>query len=349
MARFAVVARKPEGKSGAAGCKSFLDHGRKIICSGDEQHYDYLIKREAFIAQRRVRSEIALALQTKEEGSGKGFWCKHLNRLYGVHAMEVTNSQHVVGKHNAHLETLLRLTADEALFALNHEHRNSLFTLITEPRITVEPKFVGAYSAENYVNVDILSNADHFIPVSGTARRFFVPTVSTDRVGDLEYFAGIDAELNAGGYEALLWHLLHEIDIRDFNVRAVPKTAALREQAAYSRRGSICWSSTRAIQDRSRVRAGTRISPTAAHTEKREGFDYFIDHHSDPELKRLGSLAVKRRLANEWGCRTGKEARKQIGNARYYGVVWPPLAELRAKFVEKFGPQDWLVDMTEWL
>ena len=42
---------------------------------------------------------------------------------------------------------------------------------------------------------------------------------------------------NGGGYEALLYHLLHEVDVRDFNVRAVPKTAALLEQAAYSRKG----------------------------------------------------------------------------------------------------------------
>src|SRR5262245_57790874 len=33
-----------------------------------------------------------------------------------------------------------------------------------------------------------------------------------------------------GGYEALLYHLLHEIDLRDFNVRAVPKTVGLLEQ-----------------------------------------------------------------------------------------------------------------------
>lgn len=59
---FAAQPRKPEGTSGAKGCSLFLDHARKIICSGNEEHYDYLIKREAFIAQRRTRSEIALGL-----------------------------------------------------------------------------------------------------------------------------------------------------------------------------------------------------------------------------------------------------------------------------------------------
>ena len=146
---FAVAARKPDGKSGAAGCQLFLDHGLKIICSGNEAHYDYLIKREAFIAQKRIRSEIALGLRTEAEGTGKGAWCRPINRLYGVHAMQVQKPEHVIGKHNPHLEKVLRLTADEALFAGNPQHRNALYALITEPTVTVEPKFVDAYTTVN--------------------------------------------------------------------------------------------------------------------------------------------------------------------------------------------------------
>ena len=195
------------------------------------------MKREALIAQKRIRSEIAVALRTEAEGTGKGFWCRTINHLYGGHALQVLNSEHVTGKHNAHLETLLRLTADEALFALNPHHRNALYSLITEPDLTIEPKFIGAYSAPNHLNIDIISNQEHYVPVSGTARRFFVPSVSEDRAGDHQYFQAITAQLNDGGFEALLYHLLHEIDVTDFNVRAVPKTAALAEQAAYSRKG----------------------------------------------------------------------------------------------------------------
>ena len=160
----------------AASCSSTTDS--KIICSGNEEHFDYLIKREAFIAQKRTRSEIAVGLQTEVEGTGKGFWCRNINRLYGNHAMEVQNPEHVIGKHNTHLESLLRLTADEALFAPDPNHRNALYNLITEPHITIEPKFVDAYAAKNYLNLDVISNAAHFLPVSGSARRFFVPTVS---------------------------------------------------------------------------------------------------------------------------------------------------------------------------
>ena len=114
-----------------------------------------------------------------------------MGRLLGNHAMQVTNPKHIIGNFNPHLETLLRLTADEALFVGNPEHRNALFGLITEPTLTIEPKGCGVYKADSYLNLSITSNADHFLPVSGTARRFFIPTVSAARKQDFTYFAGL--------------------------------------------------------------------------------------------------------------------------------------------------------------
>jgi hypothetical protein len=231
---FGVKPIKPDGTSGEAGCKKFLDFMFKIICDGNETHFDYLLKREATILQRRVRSEIALGLRTKEEGCGKGFYEATMGRLLGNHAMQITNPKHIIGAFNPHLETLLRLTADEALFVGSHEHRNALFGLITEAKLTIEPKGCGVYTADSFLNISITSNADHFLPISGTARRFFVPTVSTARMQDFVYFNNLKTGLEDGGYEALLYHMLHEVDLKDFNVRDVPKTAGLMEQRNHS-------------------------------------------------------------------------------------------------------------------
>ena len=348
---FAVKTRKPEGKSGAAGCQLFLDHGLKIICSGNGDHFDYLMKREALIAQKRIRSEIAVGLQTIEEGTGKGFWCRNLNHLYGVHAMQVLNPEHVTGKHNKHLEVLLRLTADEALFARDPHHRNALYGQITEPTITIEPKFVDTYNAPNFLNIDVISNSPHFLPASGTARRFFVPTVSTDRAEDHEYFRQIEVQLiNEGGYEALLYHLLHEIDIRDYNARAVPKTAMLAEQSAYSRKGIDLLVETACNEGYVPCQSYFLGTSDCAGYQERKGFDYFIDHHSDRELSRMGALMVKRRLVRDWGCKTGKATRKQADGIRGSGVEWPDLKELRAKFEKCHGKQQWLrPDVEVWI
>jgi Mesyanzhinovviridae DNA primase len=347
---FPIQPRKPEGRSAASGCQLFLDHGRNIICSGSEEHWDYLLKREAWIAQNRRRSEIAAAYRTEAEGSGKGFWCNHLGKLYGPHYMQVSNPAHVIGKHNPHLETLLKLCADEALFVHDPRHRNALFSLITEPRVTIEPKYINAYSARNYLNIDINTNAKHFVPASRTARRFFIPTVSENRVGDHEYFKKIEEQLADGGYEALLYHLLHEVDLCDFEVRRVPKTAGLAEQVEYSRKGldglveQIC--------SEGRVPCAhphwPGFSVSNGHEEKR-GFDYFIDIHPDRELRGLGALKVKRQLRRDWACMSGDDAKRRDGNDMIYGVKWPSLKELRELFEECHGPQDWLhPEVLEW-
>jgi hypothetical protein len=349
---FGIAPRKPEKTSGAKGCQLFLDHGLKIICNGDEEHFDYLLKREAFIAQRRTRSEIAVALRTEQEGTGKGFWCRSLNRLYHPHAMEVLNPDHVVGKHNPHLEKLLRLTTDEALFARDPRHRNALYGLVTEPQITIEPKHVNAYPADNHLNIDVISNAEHFIPGSAYARRFFVPTVSPERANDHEYFRKMLDQLNNGGYEAMLYHLLNEVDISDFNVRDVPKTAALAEQAAYSRSG---------VDLLVEIACNDGVVPCMLHGHTdyscstttgyhlREGFDYFVDHNRDRELARMGALNVKRSLEKNWDCIIGRAARVRTGSGqRSHCIKWPSLSELRAKFEAKYGKQDWMSDHDEW-
>jgi hypothetical protein len=350
---FAVQARKPEGRSGARGCQKFLDHGFKIMCNGNEEHWFYLLRREAWIAQYRLRCEIAAGYRTEAEGSGKGFWCNHLGHLYGRHYMQIQKAEHVVGKHNAHLEMLLKLCADEALFVHDPRHRNALFGQITEPTIPIEPKFVNPYSAPNYLNIDTLTNSRHFVPVSPTARRFFIPTVSEDRVGDLEYFNAIEAQLKDGGYEALLYHLKYEVDLRDFDVRKVPKTAALAEQAAYSRKGvdglveQLC---SEGLVPCAFVLDWPDFSIAADGSLYHEkGFDTFISTHPDRDLRNFGALRVKNTLRKEWGCTTGTSARKYHNDRLIHGVQWPPLKELRAKFEQRHGPQEWLQsDLEDW-
>jgi hypothetical protein len=162
--------------------------------------------------------------------------------------------------------------------------------------------------------------------------------------------AAIEKQLKDGGYEALLFHLLNEVDLRDFEVRRIPRTAGLAEQAEYSRKGvdglveKIC--SEGYVPCAHLAWPGFSI---ATGQENRKGFDYFIDNHADQELRRLGALKVKNQLRKDWRCMTGDSARRRDGGDIVRGVRWPALQELRALFVERHGPQNWLnPDATEW-
>ena len=361
---FGVKAIKPDGKSGAEGCQKFLDFMRDIICSGNKAHFDYLLRREATVFQKRIRSEIALGLQTKEEGCGKGFYEATMGRLLGNHAMQVTNPKHIIGNFNPHLETLLRLTADEALFVGNHEHRNALFGLITEPTLTIEPKGCALYKANSYLNLSITSNADHFLPVSGTARRFFIPTVSAARKQDHQHFAGLQAELDNGGYEALLYHLLHEVDLRGFDVRKVPQTEALRQQRNHSLPPLDAWwcelleSGTlygadrkephRAVSNRyqRQIEIETNSSFGGTNTQVRYVTQlgiYDQCREIEPRLKK--NYTNDHRLGahlKEMGCVSGWVLRRR-------GWAFPPLTKCRAAWEEHYPNWEWRnPELTEW-
>jgi hypothetical protein len=361
---FGVRPIKPAGTSAEAGCKKFLDFMFKIICNGNEAHFDYLLKREATILQRRVRSEIALGLRTKEEGCGKGFYEATMGRLLGNHAMQITNPKHIVGAFNPHLETLLRLTADEALFVGSHEHRNALFGLITEAKLTIEPKGCGVYTADSFLNISITSNAEHFLPVSGTARRFFVPTVSTARMQDFAYFNDLKANLEDGGYEALLYHLLHEVDLKDFNVRDVPKTAGLMEQRNHSLTPLDAWWCE--LLETGTLMGADPDSPNCAvsnsyerQIEIKTKSNYGDTNTQIRHVRQLGiydqAKLIEPRLRNHTSDhRLGAhlslmkcDNRKKVLRRR--GWTFPPLSECRAAWEKRYPGWKWRdAEITEW-
>ena len=361
---FGVKATKPAGKNAGDDCARFLCFMLNVICSGNKMDFEYLLKREAFILQKRTRSEVALALQTKEEGCGKGFYERALARLYGNHAMQLGNADHITGKFNPHLETLLRVVADEALFVGDPKHRNALFGLITEPTLTIEPKGCGVYTANSYLNVTILSNSEHFVPVSNTARRFFIPTVSAARRGDHAYFAGLQEELDGGGYEALLYHLLHEVDLTGFNVRQVPQTEGLRHQRDQSLPALEAWwcelLESGTLRGSDPARPNKAVSNGYVRIVEVETVSYGATQSKQPRTFNQPGLfdqarQIEPRLRNytndhllggflrKMGCdNTRKVLRRQ-------GWTFPPLSECRTEWEKNYPGWKWRnPDLKEW-
>jgi hypothetical protein len=357
---FGVKSIKPDGRSGAAGCQLFLDFMCDVICNGDEATFNYLRKREAHILQKRTRSEVALGLRTEEEGCGKGFYEKTMGHLLGHHAMQVSNPKHIVGAFNPHLETLLRLTADEALFVGSHEHRNALFGLITEGKLTIEPKGCGVYQADSFLNLSITSNATHFLPVSGSARRFFIPTVSTSHMQDFGYFNAIQSQLDDGGYEALLYHLLHEVDLTNFNVRLVPQTEALLEQRNHSLAPLDAWWCE--LLETGTLMGGDPLAPNRAVSNSYQrqieidaGYGtkqmrlitqrglYDQARLVEPRLRSHTSDHKLGNFLNEMGCDNEKKVLRQRG------WTFPPLSVCRIAWAKRYPGWQWRDnEITDW-
>lgn len=214
-------------------CDLFLDHLRDNICSGDEDHYAYLIRWLARTVQRPDEPGHTAVVLRGRQGTGKSFFVEQFGALFGRHYLAVSNSKHLIGHFNAHLQDCIVLFGDEAFYAGDKKHSSVLKTLITESHITIERKGVDATPSKNCVHLLMASNEDWVVPAGFDDRRFFVLDVSAERACDTAYFVAIKKQMDAGGREALLHYLLN-LNIAGFEVRNVPKTEALQTQKTMS-------------------------------------------------------------------------------------------------------------------
>lgn len=211
-----------------------------IVCRSNREHFDFLMGWLARMVQFPAeQGEVAVVLKGSE-GTGKGVVAKTMLRIFGQHGLAISNSKHLTSNFNAHLRDAVFLFADEAFFAGDRGHVGVLKALITEPFLTVEAKYQNAIQAPNFTHLLMASNEAWVVPASLEARRFFVLDVLPDSANNHEYFGGILAELEAGGYGAMLHDLLAH-DLTGFNPRHVPVTEGLQDQRMLSLGTSERW------------------------------------------------------------------------------------------------------------
>jgi hypothetical protein len=221
-------------------CSLFLTHLRENICQGNEVHYDYLIKWMARAVQMPDSPGYSSVVFRGGQGTGKSFVAKTLGSLFGRHFMQVTDPKHLVGSFNSHLRDCVFLFGDEAFYAGDKKHESVLKMLITEEMITIEAKGVDAEVSGNCIHLMMASNDAWVVPAGMDDRRFFVLDVGIKSKNDASYFQAINDQLRAGGREALLHHLL-TLDLKGYEVRNVPKTAALQQQKMFSMGSQDGW------------------------------------------------------------------------------------------------------------
>jgi hypothetical protein len=321
-------------------CGLYLDFLREVICCGDNVNYKYLLDLMADTVQRpNKQGEIAVVLQGKE-GVGKGFAVRRFGHLFGPHFLAISQSSQVVGKFNGHLAHCSILFADEAFFAGDRQHEAVLKALITEASFMIERKGVDAIGAQNLTHLWVSSNEDWVIPAGSTARRFFCLTVSDARRNDTAYFKDIANQLDNGGYASLLKVLL-ERNLTGVDLHCVPQTKSLAEQKALTRRGVdalVEW-----ICDMGMLPCAHLTEPHVAITcdpSIKETF-YDIAKRQIPGMNYIKPTTITRTLKADWGC-------EGWNNHGRRGIAFPPLHELRERFILKHGPTMWSSDASTW-
>ncbi len=314
-------------------------HIRNVIASADDEISDYIFNWIAWAVQNPGRpAEVALVLRGGK-GTGKGAFANAMTSIFGSHGVHIANRKHLVGGFNMHMAHCSLLFADEAFWPGDRAGEGELKRLITEPTLAIEPKGIDLFTVRNCLHVIVAGNEEWLIPATGDERRFAVTEVSSAHAGDFAYFRHLHAELDNGGYQAMLHDLL-ERDLGGWHPRdSIPQTRGLRRQQAHSRRGIDAL--IEAVAHEGQLPCAKMTMPDVAVTDgeaNREGFWHYAKT-TVPDLRHRTSRSLMPEL-REWGCEPYKS-----GNVR--GVRFPTLADLRARFDTKHGHQEW-DDTEDW-
>lgn len=224
--------------------KHTIKHIYEILCNKNRDKFKYVMRWLAWCVQNPGRqAEVALIFKGKK-GAGKGTILTHFSQIFGRHGAVIANREHLTGKHNAHLESLCYLFADEAYNPGDREVEGILKNLITEPSLAVEPKFRNLKISRNCLHICMATNNDWVIPATEDERRYFINQVDNryakgecdDKKRDL-YFKKIWDELennNKEGLAAMLYDLKY-MQLEDYHPRYdIPVTEELRRQITMS-------------------------------------------------------------------------------------------------------------------
>jgi hypothetical protein len=216
-------------------------HIEEVLANGDPEFAKYIVRWCAWVFQNAgTLPEVALALRGGK-GTGKGMLGRYLMAIFGQHALQIFNTEHLSGKHNEHLQNKLFLFADEAFWAGDKAAERILKGMVTERVMMIEPKGVNAFQWPNMLAILMAANAEWVVPASHDERRYAFGEVSEARKQQKAYFGPLFGELAAGGAAAMLWDL-RRMDLDGWHPRdAIPQTKGLREQKMYSLDGMDQW------------------------------------------------------------------------------------------------------------
>lgn len=165
------------------------------------------------------------------QGTGKSFVGETIMRVYGSH--------NAIKFGNAQLSAAFNDWAEHKQFAVGEEiviHQNEkkaiaeiLKTLVTDTTISINRKFVNAYTLPNCMNFFLASNHANALKLEEDDRRFFIHHVKAGKMKE-DLYKPFHAWSHSAEGLAALFHYFLTLDLRGFD----PQAAALHTSDRYN-------------------------------------------------------------------------------------------------------------------
>jgi len=330
-------------------CERYTTFIKEIICRGDDEAYEYVWSWMAHMIQKPWELPGTFLVLRGEPGTGKNTFVEILGEIVNpVHFLQLTRMEHLTGQFSAHRAGAILLFANEASWGGDRQSEGYLKSLVTDGDDLMEAKHANAIKVKRYSRLIVASNHDWPAPRDEKDRRTVVLEPLTDQQENGAYFAAIHAEMEAGGYETLLY-LLQCADISDWSPRNIPRR--LRERGWDMKLKSIpggvaewwleCLEEGFVCHDPGGPegyagRTWRDIIPTRQVQESYKAWCRRSGYPHPVNIKQLGSDLQR------WGavrCRPGS------GKIRPWCYVWPDIDQARLAFQKALLiPAEWWED-----
>lgn len=180
------------------------------------------------------------------EGGFKTTITGGIGRLLAPYSLTVSEPGKFVGKFNAQLFGKLFVQVEETSLGRDQTIDSRLKHFINGEQLDLEEKGQPHFSTPNLLFTCITSNSTDVVRISPSSRRYGCYRVNDPFDGDEAkrgaHYLKLDAELRAGGLQAMMYDLLHT-DLSNFNPRLCPRTPLFYELAgiALDRTPHVAW------------------------------------------------------------------------------------------------------------
>lgn len=213
-------------------CEKILKHIKEVICYGCQIKYNAFLNLLSWqIKNVGKPSRIIVVLKSKEQQSGKGiFLLDVLSVIWGESGFTTSDIGQIVTRFNDTIKGKSYIYLDEALFSGDRKSADAIKSLATCTRMGVETKGIPTVQFPIAVNLFLATNHDDAAFVEESDARYWILEVSSDKVGDTNYFEDLYEEIENGGREAFMDYLVC-LDISGFVPhRDIPKDNEAKEE-----------------------------------------------------------------------------------------------------------------------
>lgn len=192
---------------------------KEIICDNDPVSYKYILSWLHHIVTKPYDKTRVCIFTQSSQGAGKGSFVSFLiNYVFGNHLCNtVCGIQPLVQKHNKVLMNKIFISVDELPSYSQgafHGAFDKMKHLITEHKISIEPKGQEVIEIENKANIIMSTNNKFSLKVEQSDRRYFCLRVSDSKIGNTKYWDNLRKNVltKDGGKDFYHWLFTGDFD-----------------------------------------------------------------------------------------------------------------------------------------